>query len=73
MNWVSSNKTHKTNYPPYLLLAIYCYKHYREKVSIKRVRELRIRIQNEARNVENDLSGSVAFKNQKDLYAYAKT
>lgn len=57
----------------YLLLAIYCHKHYREKVSIKRVRELRIRIQNEVRNVENDLCGSVAFKNQKDLYAYAKT
>ena len=57
----------------YLLLAIYCYKHYREKVSIKRVRELRIRIQNEVRNVGNDLCGSVAFKNQKDLYAYAKT
>lgn len=57
----------------YLLLAIYCHKHYREKVSIKRVRELRIRIQNEVRNVENDLSGPLAFKNQKDLYAYAKT
>jgi hypothetical protein len=57
----------------YLLFAIYCHKHYREKVSIKRVRELRIRIQNEVRNVENDLSGSLAFKNQKDLYPYAKT
>ena len=57
----------------YLLLAIYCHKHYREKVSIKRVRELRIRIQNELRNVENDLSGSLAFKNQKDLYPYANT
>jgi hypothetical protein len=33
----------------YLLLAIYCHKHYREKVSIKRVRELRIKIQNELR------------------------
>lgn len=38
----------------YLLLAIYCYEHYQEKVSIKRVRELRIKIQNEARNLEND-------------------
>ena len=57
----------------YLLLAIYCHKHYREKVSIKRVRELRIRIQNEVRNVGNDLCGSVAFKNQKDLYPYANT
>ena len=57
----------------YLLLAIYCHNHYREKVSIKRVRELRIRIQNEVRTLENDLRGSVAFKNQKNLYAYAKT
>ena len=57
----------------YLLLAIYCHKHYREKVSIKRVRELRIRIQNEARTLENDFCGWVAFKNQKNLYAYAKT
>lgn len=33
----------------YLLLAIYCAENYNEKVSIKRVRELRIQIQNEAR------------------------
>ena len=39
----------------YLLLAIYCHEHYKEKVSIKRVRELRIKIQNEARNLENNL------------------
>ena len=38
----------------YLLLAIYCHEHYKEKVSIKRVRELRIKIQNEARNLENE-------------------
>jgi len=36
----------------YLLLAIYCHEQYREKVSIKRVRELRIKIQNEARTTE---------------------
>jgi hypothetical protein len=36
----------------YLLLAIYCHKHYQEKVSIKRVRELRIKIQNELRHSE---------------------
>lgn len=40
----------------YLLLAIYCHEHYQEKVSIKRVRELRIKIQNEARNLKNDQS-----------------
>ena len=34
----------------YLLLSIYCYKHYNEKVSIKRVRELRIKIRNEIRS-----------------------
>jgi len=39
----------------YLLLAIYCHKHHQEKVSIKRIRELRIKIQNEARNLEVDL------------------
>lgn len=32
----------------YLLLAIYCHTEYKEKVSIKRVRELRIKIRNEA-------------------------
>jgi hypothetical protein len=33
----------------YLLLAIYCHNHFQERVSINRVRELRINIQNEAR------------------------
>ena len=37
----------------YLLLAIYCHKHFQEKVSINRVRELRINIQNEARILDN--------------------
>lgn len=40
----------------YLLLAIYCYNHHKEKVSIKRVRELRIKIQNEARNLDTVLT-----------------
>jgi hypothetical protein len=38
----------------YLLLSIYCQKHYQEEVSIKRVRELRIKIQNESRGLDND-------------------
>ena len=38
----------------YLLLAIYCHEQYQEKVSIKRVRELRITIQNEIRNFFNN-------------------
>ena len=33
----------------YLLLAIYCHDVHKERVSIKRVRELRIQIQNELR------------------------
>ena len=35
----------------YLLLAIYCQENYKERVSIKRVRELRIQIQNETRDI----------------------
>lgn len=37
----------------YLLLAIYCHEQHGEQVSIKRVRELRIKIQNEARELDN--------------------
>ncbi len=33
----------------YLLLAIYCYRQFNERVFIKRVRQLRIKIQNELR------------------------
>lgn len=36
----------------YLLLAIFCHEQYREKVSIKRVRQLRIKIQKEARSMD---------------------
>ncbi len=38
----------------YLLLTIYCHNNYNEKVSIKRVRELRIKIRNEAHNFDFD-------------------
>jgi hypothetical protein len=37
----------------YLLLAIYCHDEYHEKVSIKRVRQLRIKIRNEARTIQH--------------------
>jgi hypothetical protein len=37
----------------YLLLAIYCREQYQEKVSIRRVRQLRIKIQNEARSTDS--------------------
>jgi len=42
----------------YLLLAIYCREQHNEKVSIKRVRELRIDIQNEIRMANSNMGGS---------------
>ena len=57
----------------YLLLAIYCHNNYNEKVSIKRVRELRIKIQNEARNFDCDDLNADSSKNQKKNYDYART
>jgi hypothetical protein len=50
----------------YLLLAIYCHKNYNEPVSIKRVRELRIQIQNELR----DSYDSTDFNISKELRWY---
>jgi len=50
----------------YLLLAIYCREQHNEKVSIKRVRELRIKIQNEIRTAggnslsENSLNNAIS-------------
>lgn len=38
----------------YLLLAIHCHNHYQEKVSIRRVRELRTAIENELRLMTDD-------------------
>jgi len=55
----------------YLLLAIYCHKNHGEPVSIKRVRQLRIQIQNELR----DSGGSVDaffFKEQKHCRLHAR-
>ena len=54
----------------YLLLAIYCHEQYQEKVSIKRVRELRIKIQNEARTMElTDLKKQKRTRNQYSISA----
>jgi len=53
----------------YLLLAIYCHKHFQERVSINRVRELRINIQNEARILDNYPPDPRRQRN----YAHAKT
>lgn len=50
----------------YLLLAIYCHREHGEKVSIKRVRELRIQILNETRAMEeNPPMVSHDFKDQR--------
>lgn len=58
----------------YLLLAIYCHKEYGEKVSIKRVRELRIQIQNELRQSSRpENSGTQIFKEQRQNLLHAKT
>lgn len=57
----------------YLLLAIYCHEQHKEKVNIYRVRELRIKIQNEARNAEHT-STKMKFPNENNYYQnYAKT
>jgi len=64
----------------YLLIAIYCHKNFNEKVSIKRVRELRIKIKNEVYNInfsacktDWQTSNKNKPKKQKKGYAYAKT
>jgi len=56
----------------YLLLAIYCHRQFREKVSIKRVRQLRIKIQNELRTGFFDIPHGSDFKEHLQ-YANAKT
>jgi len=48
----------------YLLLAIYCREQHNEKVSIKRVRELRINIQNEMRMANSNVVESQYEKNE---------
>ncbi|MDM8515981.1 IS4 family transposase, partial [Desulfobacterales bacterium HSG16] len=60
----------------YLLLAIYCHREYGEKVSIKRVRELRIQIQNELRQSNRPGNGNPRtqiFKEQRENSSHAKT
>ncbi|MGR3302723.1 MAG: transposase, partial [Candidatus Scalindua sp.] len=57
----------------YLLLAIYCHNNFNEKVSIKRVRELRFKIKNEACRFDFTTVTKDNFKEQRKYYAYAKT
>jgi len=56
----------------YLLLAIYCHETHGERVSIKRVRELRIQIQNELRDAGSS-TDEYFFKEQNESQLYAKT
>ena len=57
----------------YLLLAIYCHRQFNERVSIKRVRQLRIKIQNELRVSLFDKPPDPDFKEQKFQKADART
>ncbi|ACL02908.1 hypothetical protein Dalk_1205 [Desulfatibacillum aliphaticivorans] len=58
----------------YLLLAIHCQENFQESVSIKRVRELRILIQNELRYPgQEDSAGSSNDPPQKNHPPFAKT
>jgi len=60
----------------YILLAIYCREQHNEKVSIKRVRELRIKMQNETRIANNHIvspNPESDFENQQISNCYAKT
>lgn len=56
----------------YLLLAIYCHTNHKEPVSIKRVGQLRIQIQNELRDSDN-FTDSFFFKEQKRYRSHART
>lgn len=57
----------------YLLLAIYCHEQFQEKVSIRRVRQLRIKIQNELRDSQSWNPCADDFKEQHKRYGTAKT
>jgi hypothetical protein len=57
----------------YLLLAIFCHEQHNEKVSIKRVRQLRIQIQNEARCIDNLDPEILDVKEQINTQLNAKT
>ncbi len=57
----------------YLLLAIYCHREYNERVSIKRVRQLRIKIQNELRAGMYEKPPDPNFKEQPFREVDAKT
>jgi hypothetical protein len=55
------------------LLAIHCHKNYQEKVSIRRVRQLRTAIENELRSMPDDDFDESIVKDQKLQFVDAKT
>ena len=57
----------------YLLLAIYCHEQHKEKVSIQRVRQLRIKIQNELRAASLNSDDPYNFKEHNIRNSHAKT
>ncbi len=57
----------------YLLLAIYCHRDYGEKVSIRRVRELRIQIQNELRQTDRSGDPGTKIFKERQILLHAKT
>ena len=57
----------------YLLLTIYCHQKYNEKVTIKRVRQLRIVIQNQLRSTGSEYQNYLNLKNQTKFSTNAKT
>lgn len=57
----------------YLLLAIHCHKQFQEKVSIRRVRQLRTAIENELRSLPDDDVDPQYVKEQKLQFVDAKT
>jgi len=57
----------------YLLLAIYCYEEHNEKVSIKRVRQLRIKIHNELLTSSVNTGNPQNFKEHNNWHQYANT
>jgi len=57
----------------YLLLAIYCHRNFQEKVSIRRVRQLRTAIENELRSMPDDDADEPNVKEQELQFVDAKT
>jgi len=57
----------------YLLIAIYCHNNFKEKVSIKRVRELTIKIRNEIRNIDFQSIINNPGDQKRKYHVYANT